>query len=139
MKASQKLNAVLLSLFLAAGLQACDKAGTAESAGKTIDQKLDEAGNKIEKVSNDVVDAMSEKGDQAGVAIDDTSITTQIKTAFLAEKGMRSLQISVKTVNGVVTLSGSVATQANSDMAKAMAASVKGVRLVKNELVIKKS
>jgi osmotically-inducible protein OsmY len=100
---------------------------------------MDEAGNKIEKVSNDVADAMSKKGEEAGVAIDDTAITSQIKAAFLAEKGLKSLQISVKTVNGVVTLSGSVGTQANSDMAKAMAASVTGVRSVKNDLLIKKS
>lgn len=137
MKAPQKLTTVLLALFLAAGLQACDKPGPAESAGKSIDQKIDETGNKIEKMGNDVSDAMSKEGDKAAVAIDDTGITTKIKAALLAEPGLKSLQISVKTVNGVVTLSGSVGTKANSDMAKAMAASVAGVRSVTNDLDIK--
>jgi hypothetical protein len=163
MKVSQKLNTVLLSLFLAAGLLACDKPGPAESAGKsidqqtekladainkpgpaesagrTIDQKTDEAGKKIEKVTNEVVDAMSKEGDKAGVAIDDASITTKIKAAIFAEHGLRSLQISVKTVKGVVALSGSVDTQANSDMAKGLAGAVAGVSSVKNNLVIEKS
>lgn len=163
MKASQKLNTVLLSLFLAAGLLACDKPGPAESAGKTIDQqadkladamnkpgpaesagktldqKTDEAGKKIEKVTNEVVDSLNKEGDKAGVAIDDTGITAKIKAAILAEPGLKSLQISVKTVKGVVTLSGSVNSQANSDMAKGLAGAVAGVSSVNNDLVIKKS
>lgn len=162
MKASQKLNTILLSLFFAAGLLACDKPGAAESAGKSIDQqtekladvmskpgpaesagktfdeKTDEAGKKIEKVTNEVVDAVSKEGDKAGVAIDDAGITTKIKAAILAEHGLKTLQISVKTVKGVVTLSGSVDTQANSDMANGLADAVAGVSSVKNNLVIKK-
>lgn len=162
MKASQKLNTVLLSLFLAAGLLACDKPGAAESAGKSIDQqtekladavnkpgpaesagksfdqKTDEAGKKIEEVTNEVVDAMSKEGDKAGVAIDDAGITAKIKAAILAEPGLKSLQISVKTVKRVVTLSGSADSQASSDMAKGLAGAVAGVSSVNNHLVIKK-
>jgi osmotically-inducible protein OsmY len=163
MKATHKLNTVLLALFLTAGLVACDKAGSAEtagksidqqtdkladamnkpgpaeSAGKTLDQKTDAAGKKIEKVTNEVVDSLNKEGNKAGVAIDDAGITTKIKAAILAEPGLKSLQISVKTVKGVVTLSGSVDTQANSDMAKGLSGAVAGVSSVNNNLAVKKS
>ncbi len=138
MKVSHKINTVLLSLFVIAGLAACDKPGPAESAGKTIDQKMDAAGNKMEKMSNDVVDAVSKEGDKTTVAMEDAAITTKIKAAILAEPGLKTLQISVKTVKGVVTLSGSVDTQANSDMANGLSGAVAGVSSVNNNLVVKK-
>ena len=79
---------------------------------------------------------MGEQSTKAGVAIEDTEITAKIKAAFFAESGLKTLQISVDTVKGVVTLSGSVDTQQHSDTAKAMASAVSGVNSVKNELVI---
>jgi osmotically-inducible protein OsmY len=54
----------------------------------------------------------------------------------MAESGLKTLQISVDTVRGVVTLSGSVDTRQHSDTAKAMASAVSGVNRVNNELVI---
>jgi osmotically-inducible protein OsmY len=86
---------------------------------------MDQAGQKIGEATN-----------KAGVAIDDTEITAKIKAAFMAESGLKTLQISVDTVKGVVTLSGSVDTQQHSDTAKAMASAVSGVNKVKNELLI---
>lgn len=127
MKAAESLKIFGVSMLFVAGLAACEKQnpGPAESAGKNIDRTMDQAGQKIGEATN-----------KAGVAIDDTEITAKIKAAFMAESGLKTLQISVDTVKGVVTLSGSVDTQQHSDTAKAMASAVSGVNKVKNELLI---
>jgi osmotically-inducible protein OsmY len=128
-----------VSMLLAAALGACDqqKPGVAETAGKTIDQTVDQAGHKIDAAADRMGDKIGEQSAKAGVAIDDTEITAKIKAAFFAESGLKTLQISVDTVRGVVTLTGSVDKQSQSDMAKTMAGAVAGVSKVDNQLVAK--
>jgi osmotically-inducible protein OsmY len=126
MKVSAKLKLIGVSVWLAMGLAACDKPGPAETAGRNIDRSANEVGQKID-----------EAADKTGVAIDDAEITAKIKTAFLAESGLKTFQISVDTVKGVVTLSGLVDTQSHSDLAKTMAGAVSGVTKVNNDLVVK--
>lgn len=126
MKLSENFKLIGISMLFVVGLSACDKPGPAETAGKKIDQTADEAGKK-----------MGEQSEKAGVAIDDTEITAKVKAAIFAEPGLKTLQISVDTIKGVVTLSGSVDTQQNSDSAKALAGAVSGVHEVDNRLMIK--
>lgn len=126
-----------MSVLLALGLAACNKPGPAESAGKKLDQAVSEAGNKISDTSDKAADKLGEQGDKASVGIDDTEITAKVKAAIFAEPGLKTLQISVDTVKGVVTLSGSVDTQQNSDTARMLASGVSGVREVKNHLMVK--
>jgi len=151
MKTLNNFKLLGIAMFLAAGLAACDKQpGPAESAGKMIDQSAAEAGKKIEETADKVgekLDATKEKvgekmsaqSEKTGVAIDDTEITAKVKAAIFAEPGLSTLQISVETINGFVTLSGSVDTQANSDRAKTLAGAVAGVKDVDNKLVLKSS
>ena len=73
---------------------------------------------------------------QASQSIDDVEITGKVKAAIFAEPGLKSLNIGVDTVKGVVTLSGSVDSQASSDRAKALAAATAGVKDVENRLVL---
>ncbi len=128
-----------ISALLVAGLAACDtkQPGPAESVGKKIDQTAIEAGNKVDKTVEKVSGKLSDQSAQAGVAIDDAEITAKVKAAIFSEPGLKSLQISVDTVKGVVTLSGSADSLANSDRAKALAAAVSGVKEVQNQLVLK--
>lgn len=136
MNTSQNLKLVAISMLLAVGVVACDKPGPAETAGKNIDRSVDQVGQKIGEAADKVGDKMSEQSAKAGVAIDDTEITAKVKAAILAESGLKTLQISVDTVKGVVTLSGSVDTRPHRDMAKALAGAVSGVSRVRNDLVI---
>lgn len=135
LKNSAKL--IGISMLFAVGLTACDKPGPAETAGKKIDQTVGEAGKKIGEVTDKVVEKLGEQGEKAGVAIDDAEITAKVKAAIFAEPGLKTLQISVDTVKGVVTLSGSVDSSPSSDRAKVLAGAVAGVKEVKNRLVIK--
>ena len=137
MKISQGFKLVGVSMLLVVGLAACEKPGPAETAGKKIDQTADKVGEKIGAAADTVGDKLGAQGAKAGVAIDDTEITGKVKAAIFAEPGLKTLQISVDTVKGVVTLSGSVDTQSNSDRAKELASAVAGVNGVENRLVVK--
>ena len=62
--------------------------------------------------------------------VTDTWITTKVKSELATTDGVKSMDIDVKTVNGVVTLTGVQATDIAVDKAKAAAKSVKGVKSV---------
>ena len=131
------ITAVGILVILATGLAACDKPGPAEIAGKKIDQTVGEAGKQIGIATDRVVEKLGGQGDKAVLVIDDAEITAKVKAAIFAEPGLKTLQISVNTMKGVVTLSGSVDSSPSSDMAKVLAEAVSGVKEVKNRLVIK--
>jgi hyperosmotically inducible protein len=135
MKVLESLKLVGVSMLVVFGLNACDKPGPAETAGKKMDQTANDAGAKIGETIDKADKKLSEQGAKAGVAIDDAGITTKVKGAILAGSGLSTLQISVDTVKGVVTLTGSVDSQASSDRVQAMAAAVEGVKEVNNRLV----
>lgn len=71
--------------------------------------------------------AASETMDKAGDATSDTWITTKVKSALLAEDATPGMDIEVETNNGVVSLSGTVATKAEREMAINKAKSIEGV------------
>lgn len=137
MELLKNLKSICVLTLLATGLAACDKPGPAETAGKKIDQTVNDAGKQIGVASDKVAVKMAEQNEKAGVAINDTEITAKVKAAIFAEPGLKTLQISVDTVNGVVSLTGSVDSQPNSDTAKALAGAVAGVNRVENRLVLK--
>jgi osmotically-inducible protein OsmY len=72
-----------------------------------------------------------------GEYIDDASITAKVKSAVLAEPGLKTMQISVETYRDVVQLSGFVDTSQAKTKAGDVAANVSGVRSVRNNLVVK--
>jgi hyperosmotically inducible protein len=137
MKFIHTIKYIAISMLVVGGLAACDQPGPAETAGKNIDQTLEKAGDKISGAADKVGETMHEQSNKAGVALDDTAITTRVKAAIFAEPGLDTLQINVVTVKGVVTLSGSVDSRAQSDRAKALAGAMSGVRKVTNHLTIK--
>jgi hyperosmotically inducible protein len=73
-----------------------------------------------------------------GNQIDDSVVTTQVKTALLDDPGIKSLDISVATHKGEVQLSGFVNNQGQIDRAVELAKGVSGVTQVSNQLSIKK-
>jgi osmotically-inducible protein OsmY len=124
-----------LALLLVGAVTACDKPGPAESAGKKIDQTADDASRKIGAAADKVTEKLGEQNAKASVALDDSEITARVKASFFAEPGLKTLQISVDTVKGVVTLTGSVDTPEHKTRAKDLAAAVAGVKDVNNRLV----
>jgi osmotically-inducible protein OsmY len=73
-------------------------------------------------------------GETLGEHIDDTTITTSVKTKLAAEKGATLTRIQVDTDRGVVQLSGVVDSAAEKARAEQIARGVSGVKSVKNNL-----
>ncbi|HBM9790481.1 TPA: molecular chaperone OsmY [Escherichia albertii] len=67
----------------------------------------------------------------------DTAITSEIKAKLLADDTVPSRHVNVETTDGVVQLSGTVDSQAQSDRAESIAKAVDGVKSVKNDLKTK--
>jgi len=137
MKVAENIKLIGVSLLMMVGLAACDKPGPAETAGRKIDQTVDKVGEKIGSAADNVGDKLDAQTAKAGMAIDDAEITSKVKAAIFAEPGIKTLQVSVDTVGGVVTLSGSVDSQSISNRARELASAVAGVSDVENHLVVK--
>ena len=67
----------------------------------------------------------------------DSLITSKAKAELLAEKDLKSLQISVKTYKGDVILSGFVDDEVSKQKAETIVSKIEGVKSVKNSLVVK--
>lgn len=81
--------------------------------------------------------AGSSTKESTGGYIDDTVITTKVKTALLGDKDIKSTEISVQTFKGRVQLSGFVSSSSDADRAVEVTRSVQGVRVVENDMQVK--
>jgi len=75
--------------------------------------------------------------ESTGEYVDDSVITTKVKALLAEDDFLKSFQIGVETDKGRVQLSGFVNSQIAVDKAGEIARSVKGVRSVKNNLIVK--
>ena len=81
--------------------------------------------------------ASTSKQESTGEYIDDSVITTKVKSLLAADDFLKSFQISVETYKGTVQLSGFVGSEKAVDKAGQIARGVKGVTSVKNDLIVK--
>ena len=72
-----------------------------------------------------------------GEYLDDTVITTKVKTAIFNEPTLKPFEIKVETFKGEVQLSGFVSSQVAIDKAVEVASGVKGVTSVRNDMRLK--
>jgi osmotically-inducible protein OsmY len=75
--------------------------------------------------------------ESTGEYVDDSGITTKVKSLLASDDFLKSFEISVETYKGTVQLSGFVDSQKAVDKAGEIARSVKGVKSVKNNLNVK--
>lgn len=78
------------------------------------------------------------KAATVGNTLDDSIITTRVKTVLLADPDVKGVEIGVVTRKGEVQLSGFVGTQVQIDRAVALAQVVEGVQSVVNQMSVKK-
>jgi hyperosmotically inducible periplasmic protein len=81
--------------------------------------------------------AGSRTSDSTGEYVDDTAITTKVKSALLGDEAVKSFEIKVETFKGVVELSGFVDTEDQKAAATRDAMAVSGVKDVKDNLELK--
>ena len=81
--------------------------------------------------------ASTSKQESTGEYVDDSVITTKVKSLLAADDFLKSFQIGVETYKGTVQLSGFVNSQKAIDKAVEIAHSVNGVKSIKNNLIVK--
>ena len=123
LKISKTLLAVMLTSAVATGSAyaentTMDKAQSGvESAGQKVDSSMNKVGN----------------------FMDDSAITAKVKAALVDHENIKSTDISVKTEQKVVTLSGFVESQAQAEAAVSVAKGVEGVTSVSDKLHVRDS
>ena len=73
-------------------------------------------------------------GQRTGEYVDDSWITTKVKSEMVADKAVDARHISVDTTNGVVTLAGTASNWTEANKAAEIAHGVKGVNRVQNNI-----
>ena len=81
--------------------------------------------------------AATQNHESTGQYVDDSVITTRVKTAILEESTLKMFQINVKTYQGVVQLSGFVDSAQSVSKAGEVARRVENVKSVENDLLLK--
>ncbi|MFA6053108.1 MAG: BON domain-containing protein [Methylobacter sp.] len=77
------------------------------------------------------------KHESTGEYLDDSILTTKVKTSVLGDSKLKLLQINVETYKGVVQLSGFVDSKNAAERAVELARTVSGVKSVNNSLIVK--
>jgi len=123
LKISKTLLAVMLTSAVATGSAFAENATTdkAQSGVESAGQKVDSSMNKV------------------GNFMDDSTITAKVKAALVDHESIKSTDISVKTDQKVVTLSGFVESQAQAEEAVKVAKGVEGVTSVSDKLHVRDS
>lgn len=81
--------------------------------------------------------ASTETSQAPGEYLDDTVITTKVKTAIFNDPDLKVMEITVETFRGEVQLSGFVSSAAEANRAVEVARGVNGVTAVRNDMRIK--
>ncbi|MDX6021576.1 molecular chaperone OsmY [Scandinavium sp. V105_16] len=126
MMTTQKMSKTLLAMMLGTALMS--GSALAETTMDKTQSAADSAGQKVDSSMNKV-----------GNFMDDSSITAKVKAALVDHDSIKSTDISVKTDDKVVTLSGFVESQDQAEAAVKVAKSVEGVSSVSDKLHVRDS
>jgi hyperosmotically inducible protein len=130
MSRKNKILAMVPAMVLGFGL-AIPAVAQDTSAGSGVP-----ASTSMHQAGEDTESATQNAYHGAVTAVDDTAITTAVKTNLATAKDMRSGQIHVTTTAGVVTLEGTVHDSDVAARAVAIAKDASGVRNVTNDLQV---
>ncbi|QJR15143.1 BON domain-containing protein [Usitatibacter palustris] len=112
--------ATFIALGVGASVTACDRDKLAKNSPAPVTKN-----------------APAEPSSTAGNLAGDAATTAKVKSAMLADPDVKGLQVNVDTMNGVVTLSGTVDTKSQAEKAVQIATTTEGVKSVNNNLSAK--
>ena len=81
--------------------------------------------------------AVTRGQETVGAYVDDTTITTQIKSRYIENRDVDASSIRVETLNGTVMLSGFAKSSIEKSTAEGIARNVNGVKSVRNEIAVR--
>jgi len=129
MNSKNKVLAIVPALVLSIGVALPAFAQETANSGVPASTSMNQAGQNSAAAAQNAYQG-------AVTAVDDTTITTAVKTNLAAAKDLRSGQVHVTTVAGVVTLQGWMHDPVVISRAEAIARDTSGVRNVTNDLQV---
>ncbi|AAV82399.1 BON domain-containing protein [Idiomarina loihiensis] len=109
----------------------------AESAMQEAEDKTENAMQETKEKAQEAKSYTEQKAEDAGEYVDDAVITTKVKAVIFEDDNLSSMDINVETNNGIVQLSGFVESDADIDTAENLAATVKGVKDIENDIQVR--
>ncbi len=143
---------VASAFILVANLSACDRTketdisvnesteqpnNHTQSDTSSMETKIANAGDKVERSADNLASSVKGAATTASRAISDSTITAKVKSALIADKDVKSIDIKVETMEGIVTLNGEASSRAQADKAESIARTVDGVKTIDNRIDIK--
>jgi hyperosmotically inducible protein len=117
--------------------QVVDKLSLAQ-AEKPLPSAPHERNSKSASGNADQVKAHAKSvADRVGKEVSDTWITTKVQAMYFLDRDVKGMNIDVTTKGGIVTLTGTVASEATRQKAVADARSIEGVGQVIDKLTVK--
>lgn len=123
--AGQKLDSAIAQTEQKADAAKAEMSQAAESAKAEMGQAADNAKAGMESMA-----------DKAATGISDATITASVNAELAKDPQLSAIKINVDTDSGRVTLKGTAPNTAAADRATTLAASVKGVTKVDNQLTV---
>jgi hyperosmotically inducible periplasmic protein len=131
------------ALAAAFALAACGRNDDGMTAGQKVDetvakveQKSDQAQSSMERGAEQAKSSMQEAGEKVAGAVTDATITTSVNAELAKDDKLSAIKINVDTAQGRVALRGTAPDAESKDRATRIAANVKGVMSVDNQLTI---
>jgi len=114
------------------------KSGTEKAANKTA-EGVSTAADKTGEAVGTAADKTKDAADKTASAASDTWVTTKVKAKLVNEKSLKGTKIDVTTTGGIVTLSGTVTSEAQKSRAVVLAKGIKGVKDVDDKTTVSAS
>ena len=136
---SARMAGIFLAAILLAGCETDDNANRSANANRTAAASNDNANisrDDFERQKDRFEKEARELGRKIGSGADDLWIWTKTRSALAYIEDLRDSTINVDVDSNVVTLSGTVPTEAQKVKAEQIAKSIEGVASVKNEIKV---
>jgi hyperosmotically inducible periplasmic protein len=114
--------------------------GTADNvAQKELTEFYASGVDGVKSVHNEIVITIPNQPPRETVSadIDDASVTAQIKYALLSHAATSAIHTKVSTENGIVTIAGDAASEAEKALVTELAEGVRGVKSVHNDMTVR--
>ena len=135
-KAGEKIEAAKQSVTEKFDDSAKSAKETLEKAEQKINQQTDQAKQKMGQETEKAKESISESAGKAEEYLSDSVITVKVKAVIMGDSILKASHIDVTTVNGVVTLTGTVDSEQSLGRAMELAGSQKNVKSVETKLVV---
>ena len=135
--AGQQLDSTIAKVTQKAGEIKAEAQVDAAKAQARTEAAASKAGQAINQTVDKVVTQVAGTADAVADKVADASITTRVHAELAKDSSLSALRIDVDTINGKVLLRGSAPSSLARDRATTLAAKVKGVNAVDNQLDVR--